>query len=86
MFASGFARWPEFRSRWAAFTELLGEGTQFVEGAQFVRTIVRSRAALGAEVLFRRKWRPTCAAEGNPPAHCSHGKGKHYLGRRAHRR
>jgi len=46
---SCFARWPEFRSRLAALTELLGEG------AQFLGTIVRSRAALGAEVLFLRK-------------------------------
>ena|SRR5439155_22736877 len=141
MFVPRFARWPEFGFRLAAFTELLRERIQFL------MTIARSRAALGAEVLFLRKqarllprardstaatdgccaavactlvallrlegvarhsdhgdvhplasqglqvllaleiaWRPTCAAEGNPPAHRSHGKGKRDLGRRAHRR
>src|SRR4029077_11227637 len=49
MFVPDFARWPEFRSRLAAFTELLSEGIRFL------RTIARSRTALGAEVLFLRK-------------------------------
>jgi putative transposase len=49
MFVFRFARWPEFRSRFAAFTGLLREGIRFV------RTMARSRAALGAEVLFLRK-------------------------------
>jgi hypothetical protein len=37
MFVPDFARWPEFRSRLAAFTELLSEGIRFL------RTIARSR-------------------------------------------
>jgi hypothetical protein len=49
MFVPDFARWPEFRSRLAAFTELLSEGIRFL------RTIARSRTALAAEVLFLRK-------------------------------
>src|SRR6201987_3282830 len=49
MFVTVFALWPDFRSRWAAFTELLSEGIRFL------RTIARSRPALGAEVLFLRK-------------------------------
>jgi putative transposase len=49
MFLTRFARWPEFRSRLAALTELLREGIQFA------RTAARSRAALAAEVLFLRK-------------------------------
>src|SRR2546426_10647125 len=49
MFVSRFARWPEFGFRLAAFTELLREGIQFIA------TIIRSRAALGGEVLFLRK-------------------------------
>ena len=49
MFVPDFARWPEFRSHLAAFTELLSEGIRFL------RTIARSRTALGAEVLFLRK-------------------------------
>ena len=46
MLLTRIARWPEVLSRWAAFTELLSDGIQFS------RTIARSRAALGAEVLF----------------------------------
>ena len=49
MFAPESACWPAFRSRLAAFTELLSEGIWFL------RTIARSRTALGAEVLFLRK-------------------------------
>src|SRR3989442_12154682 len=49
MLLTRIARWPEVLSRWAAFTELLSDGIQFS------RTIARSRAALGAEVLFLRK-------------------------------
>ena len=49
MFLTRFARWPEVGSCWAAFTELLRDGIRFL------RTIARSRAALGAEVLFLRK-------------------------------
>jgi hypothetical protein len=49
MFVPDFARWPEFCSRLAAFAELLSEGIRFL------RTIARSRTALGAEVLFLRK-------------------------------
>jgi putative transposase len=49
MFVPDFARWPEFRSRLAAFTELLSEGIRFL------RTIARSRTALAAEVLFLGK-------------------------------
>jgi hypothetical protein len=40
MFVPHFARWPEFRSRLAAFTELLSEAIRFL------RTIARSRTAL----------------------------------------
>jgi hypothetical protein len=52
MFVIDFARWPEFRSRLAAFTELLSAGIRFL------RTIARSRTALAAEVLFScaRSW------------------------------
>src|SRR6266849_5564031 len=49
MFLSRFAQWPHFRSGLATLTELLRDGTQFL------MTIIRSRAALGAEVLFLRK-------------------------------
>jgi hypothetical protein len=49
MFVSRFARWPECCSRLAAFTELLREGVRFF------RAVARSRAALGAEILFLRK-------------------------------
>jgi hypothetical protein len=31
MFVPDFARWPEFRSRLAAFTELLSEGRRGVQ-------------------------------------------------------
>jgi len=49
MLLTRFVRWPEVLSCWATFTELLRDGIQFS------RTIARSRAALGAEVLFLRK-------------------------------
>ena len=54
MFVTDFARWPEFRSRLAAFTELLSAGIRFL------RTIARSRTALAAEVLFLRKQLAYC--------------------------
>lgn len=44
-----FAQWPKFSSALTTLTELLRDGTQFLT------TITRSRAALGAEVLFLRK-------------------------------
>jgi hypothetical protein len=49
MFMPRFARWPEWRSGLATLTELLRDGIQFL------MTITRSRAALGAKLLFLRK-------------------------------
>jgi len=49
MFVPEFARWPEFRSRVAAFPELPGEAIRFL------RTLARSHTVLGTEVLFLRK-------------------------------
>ena len=49
MFVFRFARWFELRSGLAAFAEVLSECVRFA------KTIVRSRTALGAEVLFLRK-------------------------------
>src|SRR5712691_5405509 len=49
MFLSRFAQGPAFRSGLATLMELLSDGTRFL------MTITRSRAALGAEVLFLRK-------------------------------
>ena len=49
MFVFRFARWPEFRSGLASLAEALGECVQFA------KTIVRSRTALGAQVLLLRK-------------------------------
>jgi putative transposase len=49
MLPCGFAQWPKFPSALATLMELLRDGTQFLT------TITRSRAALGAEVLFLRK-------------------------------
>jgi len=49
MFVPDFARWPEFRSRLAAFTELLSEGIRFL------RTIARALGWLG---ISRRPLHP----------------------------
>jgi putative transposase len=49
MFLSRFAQWREFRSWVATVSELLKDGFQFLA------RITRSRAALGAEILFLRK-------------------------------
>ena len=49
MFRSRFAQWREFRSGVATISELLKDGFQFLA------RITRSRAALGAEILFLRK-------------------------------
>ena len=49
MFLSRFAQWREFRSGVATVSELLKDGFQFLA------RITRSRAALGAEILFLRK-------------------------------
>ena len=49
MFLSRFAQGPAFRSGLATLMELLSDGTRFL------MTLTRSRAALGAEVLFLRK-------------------------------
>src|SRR5229473_6151550 len=49
MFLSRFAQWREFRSGVATISELLKDGFQFLA------RITRSRAALGAEILFLRK-------------------------------
>src|SRR3982074_2380416 len=49
MFLSRFAQGPAFRSWLPTLMELLSDGTRFL------MTVSRSRAALGAEVLFLRK-------------------------------